>query len=71
MFDLASHAGVVARAADHMIRQHGRHAADFAAYRSRELRALGDTEAATLWAEVSRRIGDLQGAAARCPQLAD
>jgi hypothetical protein len=43
-----------------MIRQHGRHAADFADYRSRELRALGDTEAAALWAEVSRKIGDRQ-----------
>ena len=71
MFDLASHAGVITRAADHMIRQHGRHAADFAAYRSRELRALGDTEAATLWAEVSRRIGDRQGVAAGSPQLVD
>lgn len=70
MPDLATHAGVVARAAEHMIRQHGRHAADFAAYRSRELRALGDTEAAALWAEVSRKIGDWS-ASAQSPQLVD
>jgi len=69
MLELASHARVIARAAEHMIRQHGRHAADFAAYRSRELRALGDTEAADLWAAVSRRINDGQAAApARAPE---
>jgi len=60
MFDVASHAVVIARAAELMIRQHGRHAADFAAYRSRELQALGEGEAATLWAAVGRKIGDLQ-----------
>jgi hypothetical protein len=69
MFDLASHAGVIARAADHMISRHGRHAADFAAYRSRELRALGERDAAELWAEVSRKIGDRQGV--RSPHLVD
>jgi hypothetical protein len=57
---VAPHAPIVRRAADHMVRLHGRHAADFAAYRSRELRALGDTEAAELWAAVSRTIRETQ-----------
>jgi hypothetical protein len=52
-----------------MIRQHGRHAADFASYRSRELRALGEADAAQLWAEVSRKIGDWQGERATTPTL--
>jgi hypothetical protein len=51
-----SYAAIIARAADHMVRQHGRHAADFADYRSRELRALGSAEAAELWAAVGRQI---------------
>jgi hypothetical protein len=70
MIDVAVHAGVIARAAEHMIRQHGRHAADFAAYRSRELRATGDAKAAALWAEVGRKIGELQ-ASARTPECVD
>lgn len=53
---LPSHDPIVARAADHMIRAHGRHAANFADYRSRELRALGSAEAASLWGDVARAI---------------
>jgi hypothetical protein len=54
----SSNEAIIARAADHMVRQHGRHAADFAAFRSRELRAQGALEAADLWAQVSRTIED-------------
>jgi hypothetical protein len=53
---LPNHDPIVARAAEHMIRAHGRHAADFAAFRSRELGALGSAEAASLWSDVARAI---------------
>ena len=69
MLDLASHAGAIARAAEHMIGRHGRHAADFAAFRSRELRALGSVEAGELWAAVAQSIREMQAsdAAVLCP----
>ena len=51
-----SHDPIVARAVEHMIRTHGRHAADFADYRSRELLALGSAEAASLWSDVAYAI---------------
>lgn len=50
---------IVSRAAEHMIRQHGRHAADFADARCRELRATGNAKAAALWADVATRIREL------------
>lgn len=52
----SSHESIVRRAAEHMIDRHGRHAADFAEYRSRELRATGHPEAAALWADVANHI---------------
>jgi hypothetical protein len=65
---LPSHDPIVVRAADHMVRAHGRHAADFADYRSRELGALGSAEAAALWAAVARHIRD-EPAHAAAPAL--
>jgi len=56
----SSHDVIVARAAEHMISQHGRHAADFADYRSRELCALGNAEAGELWAAVAQRIREVE-----------
>jgi hypothetical protein len=57
----ASSDSIVTRAAEHMIRQHGRHAADFADARCRELRATGNAEAGALWAEVANRIREMPG----------
>jgi hypothetical protein len=61
--------GIIVRAAKHMIQQHGRHAADFADYRSREMQALGHVEAAELWSAVARSVRERQtsGAALLCP----
>jgi hypothetical protein len=66
---LPNHDPIVARAAEHMVRTHGRHAADFATYRSRELLAQGAVEAAELWRHVSRAIADQQAETeARLPE---
>ena len=63
------HDGTIVRAAEHMINQHGRHAADFADFRSREMRALGHVEAGELWAAVARSVRERQAreALVLCP----
>jgi hypothetical protein len=62
-----SHDTTIVLAAEHMIRRHGRHAADFADFRSRELQALGSVEAGALWADVARSIRERQADLVLCP----